>query len=82
MSEPTIDGEWVFVRCRGADCGRPLLVAEVSPDMLDDSGDLTLRSGPMLLTCSHCQLQETYQPEELRRGRARGTFPTFTSGGT
>jgi hypothetical protein len=41
--------------------------------MLDANGDLTLRSGPMQLSCSHCQTQATYQPEELRRGRARGS---------
>jgi len=71
MSEPTISGEWIFVRCRGADCGRPLLVAEVGPDMLDANGDLTMRSGPVQLTCEHCQTQATYQPEELRRGRPK-----------
>jgi hypothetical protein len=41
--------------------------------MLDANGDLTLRSGPMQLTCSHCHKQATYPPEELRRGRARGS---------
>jgi hypothetical protein len=71
--ELTISAEWVFVRCCSEHCGRPILVAEISPDMLDANGDLTLRSGPMQLSCSHCQTQATYQPEELRRGRARGS---------
>jgi hypothetical protein len=63
--------EWIFVICRTSTCGRPLLLSPISRDMLDENGDLTLRSGDIVAACEHCQAKSPYRPEELRRGRAR-----------
>jgi len=63
------DEEWIFVLCHG--CGRPVLLTPISADMLDENGDLTLRAGSVRATCPHCQIEATYRPEELRRGRAK-----------
>jgi hypothetical protein len=63
--------EWIFVVCHTPTCARPVLLTPVSPDMLDENGDLTLRAGNIVAGCAHCQTESTYRPEELRRGRAK-----------
>jgi hypothetical protein len=63
--------EWIFVICHTSTCGRPLLLSPISPDMLDENGDLSLRSGDVVVACAHCQNESSYRPEELRRGRAK-----------
>jgi hypothetical protein len=70
-SEAERGEEWIFVVCHAATCARPVLLSPVSPDMLDENGDLTLRAGNIVAKCEHCQTESTYRPEELRRGRAK-----------
>jgi hypothetical protein len=70
-SETERGEEWIFLICHAPTCARPVLLSPISPDMLDENGDLTLRAGNIVATCAHCQTESTYAPEELRRGRAK-----------
>lgn len=60
--------EWLVVTCR--QCGKPLLLEPVSPEMLDEDGSLALSEVPEV-RCHHCGFESVYQSDEIRVEQAR-----------
>ena len=58
--------EWLGAFCINQKCGLPMLLVQITPDMLDAEGALTFRGGPQELKCRHCGTVSVYRPEQLQ----------------
>ena len=62
---------WLVLTCRNAACRKSLLIEPLSPDMLDDDGEVALPVGTVEATCPHCGSRSAYRAEEIRVEVAR-----------
>ncbi len=63
--------EWIITHCHNPTCGRPLLIAPIPPDKIDEEGYVTIDFAPQPVKCPHCGNESVYQKEEMKRGKAR-----------
>lgn len=63
--------EWIGFECVNPSCGLPILIAPISPEMLDVQGVATIRLEDQQLTCPYCNTAAVYRTQQARRFQAR-----------
>ena len=71
MRRTTAGEEWLGFACANPQCGLPLLVYEILPEMLDSKGGLRLqaRNPSLELSCPSCGNKAVYQTQQIHRIR-------------